>query len=191
MGTYSLHPIECISDTQLQGSRGSGTTHLPPVPHVSALWLGSTDPHHHYENWFSAVKSKAGEPSGSGGVPENPPGSSGSFHLLSAFCPLVLCKRLLTHIFVSTIAFLTVNFRFSNQDNSICERTEIFIVVFCLAQCLPSSICLCDTLGEPRAVGCPSAVCLRLGNAQQRDLLPSRAATFRQQTLKLSSSGVP
>ena len=139
--------------------------------------LGGVEPHRHYENWFSAVKSEASKLAGNGSVPENPPSSRGPFPLLFACPPLVaLCKHLLTHIFVSTIAFLTVNFRISSQDKGICEQTEIFIVVFCLAECSPSNICLCDTLGLPRAVGCPSAACPGLGDAHQRDLLPSYSA---------------
>lgn len=84
--------------------------------------------------------------------------------------PFVLCKHLLTHIFVSTIAFLTVNFRASSQDKGICEQTAVLIVALYSAECLPSNICLCDTLGLPRAVGCPSAACPRPSDAHHWDI---------------------
>lgn len=77
----------------------------------------------------------------------------------------VLCKHLFACVFVSTIAFLTVNFHESSQDKGICEQTAVLIVTLLSAECSSSSICLCDTLGISRAVGCPPAACPRLGNA--------------------------
>lgn len=148
MGIYSLHPIDYTSNTP--GLHGAGATLSPPAPHISGEQLGSVESRCRYENQFSVVKSEDSKLAGNGGVPENPPGSGAPFPLLFACPPLVvLCKYLLIHIFVSTIAFLTANFRVSNQDKGICEQTEIFIVVFCLAECSPSNICLCDTQGLP------------------------------------------
>lgn len=116
----------------------------------------------------------------------------GTLPLLFACPPLVaFCKHLLAHIFVSTIAFLTVNFRISSQDKGICKQTEILIVAFCLAECSPSNICLCDTQGLPRTVGCPSAARPRPGNAHQWDLLPSLLATTLAAAPKLTNLGVP
>lgn len=116
----------------------------------------------------------------------------GTLPLLFACPPLVaFCKHLLAHIFVSTIAFLTVNFRMSSQDKGICEQTEILIVAFCLAECSSSNICLCDTQGLPRAVGCPFAACPRLGDAHQWDLLPRHLATALAADPKLTNFGVP
>lgn len=112
--------------------------------------------------------------------------------MLFACPPLVaFYKHLLAHIFVSTIAFLTVNFRMRSQDKGICEQTEILIVAFCLAECSPSNICLCDTQGLLRAVGCPSAACPRLGDAHQWDLLPSHLAATLAAGPKLMNFGVP
>lgn len=186
MGMYSLHPIDCTSDTASRGSaglRGWGhplTTCAPRLWRAAALRLGGVEPHRRCENWFSAVKSEASKLAGNG-VPENPLASRGPFPLPFSCPPLVaLSKHLLTHIFVSTIAFLTVNFCISSQDKGICEQTEIFIVVFCLAECSPSNICLCDTLGLPRAVGCSSAAHPRLGYAHQKDLLSRHSATDPQ-----------
>lgn len=116
----------------------------------------------------------------------------GTLPLLFAGPPLVaFCKHLLAHIFVSTIAFLTVNFRMSSQDKGLCEQTEILIVAFCLAECSPSNICLCDTQGLPRAVGCPFAAHPRLGDAHQWDILPSHLAAALAAAPKLTSFGVP
>lgn len=148
MGMYSLYPTDCTSNKP--GLCGAGATLSPPAPHTSGEQLGSVESHCHYENQFNVVKSEESKLAGNGGVPENPPGSGGPFSLLFACPPLVaLCKHLLTHILVSTIAFLTANFHVSSQDKGICEQTEIFIVVFCLAECSPSNICLCDTQGLP------------------------------------------
>lgn len=178
MGTYPQRPTDLHIRHRTPGLRGAGATLWPPAPRVCGERLGSVEPHRRRcENRFGAVKSEASKLAGNGGVPENPPSSRGPFPLLFSCPPLVaLCKHLLTHIFVSTIAFLTANFRVSSQDKGICEQTEIFIVVFCLAECSPSNICLCDTLGLPRAVGCPSAARPGLGDAHQRDLLPSHLA---------------
>lgn len=145
---YPRHPIDCTSNTP--GLCRAGATLSPPAAHISGEQLGSVESHCHYENQFSVVKSEESKLTGSGGVLENPPGSGGPFPLLFACLSLVaLYKHLLTHILVSTIAFLTANFHVSSQDKGICEQTEIFIVVFCLAECSPSNICLCDTQGLP------------------------------------------
>lgn len=79
----------------------------------------------------------------------------------------------------------------SSQDKGICEQTEILIVAFCLAECSPSNICLYDTQGLPRAVGCPSAARPRLGDAHQRDLLPSHLAAALAAAPKLTNFRVP
>lgn len=124
--------------------------------------------HHNRESQFKAVKPGVNQPAGNS-APEKPAAFRGPlccFHAL----PFVLCKHLLTHIFVSTIAFLTVNFRASSQDKGICEQTAVLIVALCSAECSLSNICLCDTLGLPRAVGCPSAACPRPSDTHRWDI---------------------
>lgn len=58
----------------------------------------------------------------------------------------------------------------SSQDKGICEQTAVLIVALCSAECSLSNICLCDTLGLPRAVGRPSAACPRPSDAHRWDI---------------------